>query len=183
MEGEIIMNDEMNYGYGTPEEAEKPAQEPNYGEPLQYNYGEQTQYNYEQKQDNYSEPLQYNYGQQNNYDGPQDNGSQSYGTIPPYQDPYRNGTPEEPSGFAIASLVLGIISLLISCLGINIVTGILAIIFGAIHLVKYRSRRGMAVTGLILGIVSIVIFIALVVIGVGLMVNNPTFYNEILNEL
>lgn len=72
----------------------------------------------------------------------------------------------ESAGFAIASLVLGIISVVIFCASINIVTAILAIVFGAIHMVRgYQERRGMAVAGLILGIVSIVLYIIVLAVG------------------
>lgn len=103
-----------------------------------------------------------------------------------YQDPYQNRPPEEPAGFAIASLVLGIISLVISCLGINIITGILALIFGIIHMVKYNTRRGMAIAGIVLGAISIVIFIALVAIGIAAISSDATFmheYNNLMDQL
>lgn len=61
-------------------------------------------------------------------------------------------------GFAIASLILGILSLFCGLL-----TGILSVIFGAISINKSRQLNkkssGMAIAGLILGIVSIVMFV------------------------
>ena len=75
-------------------------------------------------------------------------------------------------GFAIASLVLGIVSVVLFCASINIVTAILAIVFGAIHMVKgYQERRGMAIAGLILGIVSIVLYIIVLAVGFSAMGN------------
>lgn len=127
----------------------------------------------------YGEPVQY--GSRNDYqDGFQDNTARNY------QDPYRNTPPEEPAGMAIASLVLGIISVVMSCSGYNFITAILAIIFGAIHLAKRRSRRGMAIAGIVLGIISIAIFIIAVVVLVAVIGTNPDImhmYNEMLNEL
>lgn len=128
---------------------------------------------------NYGEPVQYG-SQNSSQNGPQDNTTQYY------QDPYRDMPPEEPSGMAVASLVLGIISVVISCSGYNFITAILAIIFGAIHLAKRRSRRGMAIAGIVLGIISIVIFIIAVVVLVAVIGTNPDImhmYNEMLNEL
>lgn len=119
----------------------------------------------------YGEPVQY---------GSQNQSTQNY------QDPYQNTPPEEPAGMAIASLVLGIISVVISCSGYNFISAILAIIFGAIHLAKRRSRRGMAIAGIVLGIISIVIFIIAVVALVAVIGTNPDImhmYNEMLNDL
>ena len=118
---------------------------------------------------NYGEPVQY--GSQN----------QSDQTAQHYQDPYQNAPAQEPGGMAIASLVLGIISIVLSCTYINIVTGILAIIFGAIHLAKCHTRRGMAIAGIVLGIVSIVLLIVIVAIGLALIGANTEIYNELLN--
>lgn len=72
---------------------------------------------------------------------------------------------------AVASLVLGILSLalpilhlIFAVLGINLVLGILAIVFGrkakrAIQLNPNLRGRGMATAGLVLGIVSLALFI------------------------
>ena len=55
------------------------------------------------------------------------------------------------SGFAIAALVLGIVAFLFGWLGaFNILTAILALVFGIIALNKHQSK-GMAITGLVLG--------------------------------
>ena len=68
-------------------------------------------------------------------------------------------------GFAIASLVLGIASLL-CCGGI---TAILSVIFGAISISKSKrlnnKSNGMAIAGLVLGIVSLVMLIVFVASG------------------
>lgn len=66
------------------------------------------------------------------------------------------------SGLAITSMVLGILSLLIPCLGI--ITGLLAVIFGGVSLGQInRSRgrlggRGMAITGLVTGIITLTLY-------------------------
>jgi len=60
----------------------------------------------------------------------------------------------ESNGLGIASLVLGILSLL----GFSIFTGIPAIITGAIGL-KSPVNRGMSIAGLIMGAVSVVLAI------------------------
>lgn len=63
-------------------------------------------------------------------------------------------------GFGIASMILGIISLLLFCTCINWITGILAIIFGIIQLTR-KSAKGFAVTGIITAALSILFAILL----------------------
>ncbi|MBR6107654.1 MAG: DUF4190 domain-containing protein [Oscillospiraceae bacterium] len=64
------------------------------------------------------------------------------------------------SGFAVASLVLGLVSLIgiCCCAGlIDFITVPLALIFGIVSLVKKRSGTGLAITGIITGTVSLLI--------------------------
>lgn len=115
---------------------------------------------------------------QNTYtnNGPQysqNNGSQNgpgYG--PNYNSQYnQNYRPNGPvpngkkkgTGFAVASLVLGIISLVLFCSCINMVTAIIAIIFGIVHLASYDLSQGkhMAIAGIITAAISIILFIGI----------------------
>lgn len=122
----------------------------------------------------------------------------SYEEIPPTgqpnMDPVYTAPPvPEKTGLAVASLVLGIIALVLSCFGINIIIGIVAIILGAVYLAKKQaSRRGMAIAGLVLGIISIAIFILMVVLVVVFMFTGMgglygdmynEIYNDVLNEM
>lgn len=67
-------------------------------------------------------------------------------------------------GLSIASMVLGIVSVVLCCLWyVSLPCAILAIIFGVIG--KKRDGRGMAIAGLVLGIVAIALYI-LAVVGV-----------------
>ena len=111
------------------------------------------------QQTNYGEPVQYNNTQH-------------------YDDPYQNAPAEEPGGFAIASLVLGILSLVLSCFYINVVTGIISIILGAVHLAKRRTRRGMAIAGIICSIISIVLLVIIVAIGLAFISSNADLYQQ-----
>ena len=61
---------------------------------------------------------------------------------------------ERDRGFGIASLVLGIVSLVFFFTGINIPIAILAIALGAVQLTK-KSPKGMAVAGMITGELAI----------------------------
>ncbi len=62
-----------------------------------------------------------------------------------YQQPARKGN---GVGFGIASLVLGIVSLLLFCTCINWITAILAIIFGIVQITANREH-GLAIGGII----------------------------------
>ncbi|MFF0473097.1 DUF4190 domain-containing protein [Streptomyces sp. NPDC004284] len=81
-----------------------------------------------------------------------------YGGQPPGWQP-----PQQPSnGMGIASMVLGIIAAVGFCLyGLNIILGILALIFGIIGMKKAgrgeATNRGMALAGVILGSIGIVV--------------------------
>lgn len=131
---------------------------------------------------NYENPNteQENNSQDYNYGEPVHYGSQNQ-TTQNYQDPYQNRPTEEPGGLAIASLVLGIVSIVLSCTYINIVTAIIAIVLGAVHIAKHSTRRGMAIAGIVLSIISIVVLIIIVAIGLAVLGANPELYNDILN--
>ncbi len=70
------------------------------------------------------------------------------------------------NGYAVASMILGIVTLVFFCSCINIVTGILALIFGIIHLTSYgKDGKGMAIAGLItsaLGLIALVVCYVLI---------------------
>lgn len=70
---------------------------------------------------------------------------------------------EEKKGLSIASMVLGIISVVLFCFAyISIPCSILAIIFGFVG--KNKGGKGMAIAGIVLGIIAIVLY-GLTVIG------------------
>ena len=79
--------------------------------------------------------------------------------IPPAAEP----EPERRTGFAIASLVLGIISLIGPCFCcIHFITAPLAIIFGAVSLAKRLDGKGFSVTGVTLGILSLLMTVMII---------------------
>lgn len=84
---------------------------------------------------------------------------------PTYQQPmYPQTALADPGrGYAIASLVLGIVSFL--CL--PAVTGVMGIIFGFVAR-KKGSKSPMAIAGIICGILGVVLWIAMLVLGFGL---------------
>ena len=73
-------------------------------------------------------------------------------TLPPQK--------ERKTGLAIASLILGILSLFgLCCCGINIITAPLAIIFGIVVLVKHMNGTGLAITGIVLSVLSLLVIV------------------------
>ncbi|MCI8554169.1 MAG: DUF4190 domain-containing protein [Clostridiales bacterium] len=94
-------------------------------------------------------------------------------TYPSAYTPYPVSTPQPGRGLAVASMVLGIVSLLfISTLYVTAVCGIIGLVLGCIA--KSRQQGGMAVAGIILSSIALglcvlifVFFIIVLAIGVG----------------
>lgn len=112
-----------------------------------------------------------NYGNQNN--GSVNPGLGSYGQ-PGYGQQVYGQDYGQPAGgisgreksddmaFGIVSLVLGVVSLLLFCMLVNWLTGILAIIFGVIQIVKNKSK-GLAIGGIVTAGISMIFSIVLYV--------------------
>lgn len=109
--------------------------------------------NYQQSQQQYQpqQPYQQTYQQQ------------------PYQQPYapQQQAPNAPVGLAVASMVLGILSLVLSCCVpyIPFILALLAVIFGGVSLSKKMGGKGMAIAGLVCGIISLIPAIVVVLMG------------------
>lgn len=69
----------------------------------------------------------------------------------PQKRPKGNGT-----GFGVASLVLGIVSVFLFGCCVNYITAILAIVFAVVQMVKNR-QKGMAIAGIVTACVSIIL--------------------------
>ncbi len=131
-------------------------QNPQYGNPYPPNQNQNPQYG------NPYPPNQNQNPQYGNPYPPNQNQNPQYGNpYPPNynQRPADNRKEEPGKGFAVASMVLGLISLVLFCTGINIITAILAIVFGIIHLVKQKQNHGMAVAGIVTAVVGILAFV------------------------
>lgn len=76
---------------------------------------------------------------------------------------------QRPIGFAVAALILGIVSLLGICCCVNFVTAPLAIIFGIIALVRKQRGTGMSITGIITAALSLVAVLICVIAFAGLI--------------
>ena len=81
-------------------------------------------------------------------------GNQQYGA-PQYGQPMYNqpAIPDNSKGFAIASLVTGILSVTCCCGGL--LPSILAIVFGIISKNRKKDNNGMSLAGIILGAIGV----------------------------
>lgn len=75
------------------------------------------------------------------------------------------------SGLAIASLVLGIIGLVLSCCVpyVPLLLALLAVVLGGVSLAKKQGGKGMSIAGLICGIITLIPSILVVIYGAVLM--------------
>lgn len=111
-------------------------------------------------------PLPPNHGAQYNrqyqYSTPQNNNSYHL----PYYPQFTYAKATGSAGFSIASLVLGISSVItIFCKSsICLVCAILALIFGIISLAKHGKGKGMAIAGVILGGAVLLLFYMILLI-------------------
>lgn len=75
-----------------------------------------------------------------------------------------NETERPPMALSISSMVLGIIGLLLSCLGIGIFPAIIGFILAIIALATHRSK-GMAIAGLVTSLIGIIIAAVILITG------------------
>ena len=77
---------------------------------------------------------------------------------PMYQQPMMPQEPKKSAGLAIASMVLGICGLVISCCipYVTFVMTLLAVILGGVSLAKQMGGKGMAIAGLVCGIIGLI---------------------------
>ena len=105
-----------------------------------------------------------------------------------YQKPYPPVDFNDPlvnkaNGLAIASMILGILSIpMVCCYWIGGVLGILAIVFAIVSKPKsgFKANKmdGMAIAGLVLGILSLVFcVIYLLIVGLGIYTVQTDFHN------
>lgn len=77
---------------------------------------------------------------------------------PPVNPDERSSEIQGSSSFAIVSLVLSILSLVLCCcMGFNFILAVPAVIFGIVSLVKKRRGKGMAIAGIIISAISILL--------------------------
>lgn len=73
-------------------------------------------------------------------------------------------------GFGVASLVLGIVSLVLCCCSrLSGVLGVLAVIFGIIHIAKHLPKKGLGIAGIITGAIGLIMGIVITVLSLSMI--------------
>lgn len=90
---------------------------------------------------------------------------------------------QESKGLAIASMVLGIVSLVVGCClsFLGIPTAIAGLVTGIISLVKKKGGKGFAIAGVIMSAIAIVFIVIILIV----TLSSDTYkeiYNEIMRE-
>ncbi|MBQ7955682.1 MAG: DUF4190 domain-containing protein [Lachnospiraceae bacterium] len=81
-----------------------------------------------------------------------------------------NQAPQK-KGMAIASMVLGILALVLSCCVpyLPVLLALIAVILGGISLAKKQGGKGMAIAGLVCGIIGLIPSILVIIGGAALI--------------
>lgn len=66
---------------------------------------------------------------------------------------------KQNSGFGVAGMVIGIVSVLLSCIVVGGITGIVGLILSLIAMARKGKKYGMAIAGITLNIIAIIIMI------------------------
>jgi hypothetical protein len=162
-------------GYQNPQDQPLPNNQQGYPENNQEQYGQQ---GYQQ---NYSQDQQYD---QNPY------GYNQYNQNPYGQNQYQYQEPKGSNAMAVASLVCGIVGLLISCCAfISLPLSITSIVLGIIVLKKNKEGRSLAIIGIIIGAATVLICFILIAFSAFMINGNSEFsnyyrefYNQIYND-
>lgn len=71
-------------------------------------------------------------------------------------DQNNNMPQQENKGLAIASMVTGIIGLVLFCVPVvNLILGLLGVVLGGVSLSKKQAGKGMAIAGLVCGLLAL----------------------------
>lgn len=96
-----------------------------------------------------------------NNDNMAENNTYSYNQ----QGGYQMEEPKKSSGLAIASMVCGILSIVLCCIWyLSVVLAIVAVVLGIVSNVKGMGGRGMAIAGIVTGVVGVVLSIGLIIL-------------------
>ena len=100
------------------------------------------------------------------YQGPQQYSPQMYTAQPQ----------KNQSGYAVASLILGICGLSFFVCGFGIICGIVGLILGIVSLAKKYDNKGMAVAGIILSALSVILTFALIIVYIAAIAVDSTLF-------
>jgi magnesium-transporting ATPase (P-type) len=153
---------ESQYGqYQQPQYQGGQGNTDNYYQNTQNPYG---QYQYNQNQNN---STQYNQNQYNQNPYNQYQNQNSYQQNPYQQYQYQEPTPPKNNGMAIASLVCGIIGILLSCCYyLSLPLAIISVILGILVLKNHKDGRPLAIVGIVLGAITILISLIFVLVSI-----------------
>jgi len=91
-----------------------------------------------------------------------------------YNTPANPETPQGGKGFAIASMVLGITSVVCCCCYfLSLPCGILGLVFGIVNLAQKRPGRSMALAGVITSGVALVLTVIFILFSLYIFTENP----------
>ncbi len=152
-------------------------QQPNDSNTNQPQYQQPSYQQPQYQQPQYQQPQ---YGGQSQYQQPNPNPTPGQ-----YQQPYtqyQQPLPNKNNGLAIASMVCGIITLLISCClwYISLPVAIVGLVLGIISIKNQNGGKGMAIAGLILCGITILVSLLLIITCAAL---GESFWNELYNEI
>lgn len=124
-----------------------------------------------------TEEIQINYSQDNgSFSGNTYEAQPQYYTAEPM--PQKNGN----KGFAIASLVCGILAVICCCFScVSLVLAIAAVALGIVTLACKYDGKGMAIAGIVMGGLGILMFVGMIIIGAS--DGYTEMMDEIMNEL
>lgn len=100
----------------------------------------------------------------NNYGQGESNRNGYQQTPPDGGSFYHSSEPPRGIGFGIASMVLGIVSLVLFCTCLNIPLAIMAIIFGVIHINRRAGSIGFSIAGIVTSIISVILTVVTVIV-------------------
>jgi hypothetical protein len=103
------------------------------------------------------------------YPGTPDGWAKAWNDFQTIERPQTSATPQQSSGMAVASLVLGTVAAVTGLIPllfwIALVCGILAIIFGVISIRRGPPNKGLAIGGLVTGIIGVILsFVGIAII-------------------
>ena len=95
------------------------------------------------------------------------------------QNDYQKGPQDEKSGLAIASMILGIVSVVLSCLWyIAGPCGLIGLILGIISKVKKYGGKGFSTAGIILSVIGMLLCIVIIIVAVVFVLNYPEVFEN-----
>lgn len=120
----------------------------------------------------------YNFTSENGNSNPYSNPYSQPDQMPQMQVPQQN----PGSGFAIAAMIVGILSMTLCCIG-GFLIGIVGIILGIVSMSRKESGRGMAIAGIVTSVIGILIGIFIIVEVLAVVVGIGNMSESELNEL